>query len=265
MSVFHQIAPDLMILYEKPLTKVIQWVSDLFKAKNHFHRVPYDWSYPGEEDVALMAMMSSQSPSWGFLFPKKFKTIYNFSLHSKNSKQQEGWQKDYLHLLKKITIKSKGKSLVLKSPPNTARVDALLDLFPGARFIYISRGPHELFSSTRRLWEVVMRYHSLGSTRGINKDELINYTMDMFRHQWQENKRNLRAEQYIEVEYEALIQQPMEVMQEIYAHFQFPDFSGCEQVMREFLETQKSYKRLVHPPPGGVGQYIPNRTSIPTE
>jgi hypothetical protein len=48
------------------------------------------------------------------------------------------------------------KRLILKSPSHTARVRLLLELFPGARFIHISRNPYEIYSSTHKLHEKLL-------------------------------------------------------------------------------------------------------------
>jgi len=245
MSLFQQNAPELMLLFEKPLTKIIQWVSDLFRVQNQFHRVPSDWSYPGEEDIALMAMMSEYSPTWGFLFPRKFNMIFP-SYFQGDTKRNEKWEQDYLYLLKKLTLKNQGKPLILKSPPHTARVKALLELFPQARFVYISRDSCELFSSTGRLWDVVKRFHSLGPTAGVEKDELIYSSIEIFRNQWREDQKLLQPDKFIEIDYKDLLHHPLDVVHQIYSKLQLPDFLYCEPAIRQFLETQKNYKTLTH-------------------
>jgi omega-hydroxy-beta-dihydromenaquinone-9 sulfotransferase len=127
MNAYEQILPDMMLLWQRPLKKIMQWVSDRIKAQNHFHRVPYDWSYPGEEDLGLMSGASYYASSWGFLFPKKFKLIFDTYFRSKDVQLINGWTQDYMTLVKKVTFKNKGKPLILKSPPNTARVVELLE------------------------------------------------------------------------------------------------------------------------------------------
>lgn len=265
MSVFQQVMPDMMFLFEKPLTRSIQWISDLFKAQNHFHRVPYDWSYPGEEDVGLMAMASLYSSSWGFIFPEKFKSVFETFFIKKDQRMIRGWKRDYLYLIKRIALKHKNKPLVLKSPPNTARVHELLELFPDAKFIYLTREPDEMFVSTQRLWKVVKNFHSLGPTRHVNFDELIYTSMDIFRQNWIKDMSQLDPHQYIEVNYHDLVQQPAVVMESVYSQLNLPAFKECESTIRQFLEEQKSYQTIQHIIPEEVKQNLQHRLRLRSE
>ena len=45
--------------------------------------------------------------------------------------------------------------LVLKSPPHSARIRILKELFPDALFVHIVRDPYVVFSSTVHLWKTL--------------------------------------------------------------------------------------------------------------
>ncbi len=252
VSVVQHIAPELMLLYEKPLTKLIQWISDLFKAQNHFHRVPHDWSYPGEEDIALMGLTSKYSATWGLMFPQKFKkhfsdtTVLNIPFLNKK------WEQDYRYLVNKISIKNQGKALVLKSPPNTARINKLKEIFPGAKFVFISRNPVELFSSMRRLWDVTVKYHALGSIKGIDIDDLVIQGLDILMNEYHEQKLSIPVNQLIEIDYDELVGKPVATLQKIYLQLDLPDFGFCKNAVTQFAKTQKSYERLTHKLPENI-------------
>ena len=61
------------------------------------------------------------------------------------------WERHELAFAGKLMLISGGRRLVLKSPSHTARVRHLLRLFPGAKFIHISRPPRIVFQSNRAL------------------------------------------------------------------------------------------------------------------
>jgi len=58
----------------------------------------------------------------------------NLSAFYKNSNLCESW-----------------KRLLSKNPPNTARITALLELFPEASFIHIYRSPYKVYLSTKKM------------------------------------------------------------------------------------------------------------------
>ena len=90
--------------------------------------------------------------------------------------EQERWKAGLLRFMRRLTWRA-NKPIVLKSPPHTARVRLLLELFPEARFIHIVRDPYVIFSSTVRLWK------SLYDVEGLQKprfDGLEDYVYRMF-------------------------------------------------------------------------------------
>lgn len=256
MSVMQQVAPEFMLLYEKPLTKMIQWLSDLFKAQNHFHRVQHDWSYPGEEDIALMSLLSKYSATWAFLFPKKFKKHFTESTKLYDSLVKERWKRDFRYLVNKVSLKNMQKQLILKSPPNTARINKLKELFPNAKFVFISRDPYELFASMKRLWNVTINYHSLGSIKGIDLDELIFEGLEIILKAYMEQRSCLLENELIEIDYQELVVHPISTMKKIYLQLQLPEFEFCEEAIVEFTKVQKSYERLNHKLPKDLIQRI---------
>ena len=71
------------------------------------------------------------------------------------------WRRKMREFVQMLTLRKKGKRLVMKSPPHTGRIEELAQLFPGAKFIHIVRDPYVIFPSTRRLWV------SLDSAQGL--------------------------------------------------------------------------------------------------
>lgn len=256
MSVVQQIAPELMLLFETPLTRIMQWVSDLFKAQNHYHRVQHDWSYPGEEDIALMSLLSNYSSTWSLMFPKHFTSFFMDTTKLEEDSIRQKWQKDYLYLLNKLSLKNRGKQLVLKSPPNTARIKKLKELFPEAKFVFISRDPYQLFSSMKRLWMVTIKYHSLGSAKGIEIDQLILNGFKILMDDYLEEKKQIGENNLVEIDYEQLVQNPVTTMQQIYSQLDLPDFGFCKDTIQQFANKQKCYERLNHKLPDEVKQMI---------
>ena len=102
--------------------------------------------FPGEHDWSL-ANMCLLSPYTGIHFSEHLSDYIikygNFATASE--KELKLWKKNLNYLIKKLTLKKKGKQLVLKSPLDTARLKILFEMFPDAKFIHIYRNPYEVF------------------------------------------------------------------------------------------------------------------------
>src|SRR5207253_2727392 len=103
--------------------------------------------------------------------------------------------------LKQVVYKS-GKRLVLKSPPHTARVKTLKEMFPKAIFIHIVRDPYVVFSSTVNLWKILYRTHGLQVPTFAGLEEDVLRTFTRMYERLEEGKKLLGPEQFYELRYE---------------------------------------------------------------
>ena len=158
----------------------------------------------------------------------------------------EDWKKGYMFFLKKVSIANNHRQLVLKNPPNTARIKLLLSLFPDAKFIHIVRNPFDVFASNRRFWEVIRNNYVLGSTRSVNTDRLILDSYAGIMQQYQEQKELIPQKRLVEISYEDFIDQPVQTMRNLYSKFELGDFELCKPAMINFVDQQKKYELLHH-------------------
>ncbi|HYE56280.1 MAG TPA: sulfotransferase, partial [Chitinophagaceae bacterium] len=167
MSIFQSVLPEVMLCFERLLTPVMQFFCNLFKVRNPFHRIPFTWDFPGEDDVGMIAMLHPNAAQWGNLFPRRMEYYFNkYTIFSNVSDDDKAkWKKEYQYLLKKISLQNKGRRLVLKSPPNTARIKELLEMFPDASFVFIHRDPLDVYASTKKFWQVISKHYILGNNK----------------------------------------------------------------------------------------------------
>lgn len=115
---------------------------------------------PAEDEFAH-CVSTFLSPYMGWVFPRSsvdydqyltFRGVPDDELHR--------WKTAFVGFLKKLTLVS-DRPLLLKSPPHTARVRLLLEMFPDARFVHIRRHPYRVFQSTMHLWMTGPPYYQL--------------------------------------------------------------------------------------------------------
>ena len=248
LSNFQMVFPEIMLSCEKWLTPPLEFISRTFKIRNHIHRIPLTWyKSPGEEDVAMTTFMNQRAAQWGYFFPERVNDYFEKYVLFENidPAEIEQWKQDYLLLVKKISLANKGRQLVLKSPPNTARIKHLLTLFPDAKFIHIARNPYDVYASNKRLWKVVNEYYSLGKMTSTASSVIINsYSKSM--RQFFDEKHLIMAGRMFEIQYEDFINNPVDNMRRIYDYLQLGDFQYCEQKITEYTARQKDYAVLNH-------------------
>jgi hypothetical protein len=198
---------------------------------------------PAEEEQPLCTM-TTRSSIHSFFFPKNKSYLTRYHLFENISEKEKlAWKKDYLLLLKHIAFYSKNRRLLLKNPHNTGRVKELLELFPGARFIFIHRDPYTVFRSTKKLYNRMINTQMLQhcTQREIESCILQDNARILQKYL---NERDLIPDgQLIEISFEDLENRPMETMEAIYSKLGLGGFEEARPAMEAYLESVKKYKR----------------------
>src|ERR1700676_4997764 len=108
------------------------------------------WNLPQEHEFAI-CNMGLPSPYFTIAFPNRPPQYQEyFDLEHISSAEKARWKDGLLWFLKCISWRDR-KPIVLKSPPDTFRIKVLSEMFPGARFVHITRNPFAVFPSTVHL------------------------------------------------------------------------------------------------------------------
>jgi len=247
-SNFQMILPEIMLSSEKILAPVFEFISRSFNLQDSVHRLPLSFRFPGEEDATMTTSVNPRGAQWGYFFPKKMNEYFQKYVLFENipASELEAWKKEFVFLLKKISLANQNKQLVLKSPPNTARIKLLLGLFPNAKFILIHRNPYEVYASNKRFWKVTQDTYALGGTRSLDTNTTILDTYSKMMHRYLLEKGLIPHGQLVELPYEDFIKNPVTCMRAAYKTLHLNDFSYCEHKMTSFAESQKKFKVLDH-------------------
>ena len=200
---------------------------------------------PHEEEFALMNM----SFYHGLLnFPQKarhyFKTYVSFENTSR--KLKEKWKKAYLQILKKITYVNGGKRLVLKNPPNTARIETLLEIFPDAKFIHIYRNPYVVYSSTLHMRQKLLSKTTLQKIDEKQLESDVLFFYEELMKKFFEAEKLIPPGNLLEIKYEDLEQNPCQELKRIYEGLNIPDFTLVQKSFIKYIDSNKKYKKNEH-------------------
>jgi len=211
-----------------------------------FDNVRQSWTMPNEDELAI-ATLTLRSPYVGGLFPQRIEHYDRYlTFHEVPPQEVEEWRNGFLHFLKKLTWKYQ-KPLILKSPPHTARIRLLLDLFPDARFVHIHRDPYTVFQSTLHMVRRTFRLTQLQKSDSV---DLEARTLRVYRemHDSFFDERSLISSGHIhELCFADLEQDPVGQVRQIYETLALPDFAQAEPRLKEYVDSTAGYKKNEFP------------------
>ena len=203
---------------------------------------------PQEDEFALVSM-GSPSTYFRLAFPNDdppYEDLYNMQHASAELKAK--FDRDLTYFFKALTLARK-KRLILKSPTHTGRIEHLAKLFPGAKFIHISRHPFKQFSSTMQMWMIMDHIQGFQLPR-YTQLQMMDYCLRTFGKMYDDGYLkqvdSLPESDRIEIRFEDLVKSPQEQIRSIYEHFGWDGIDGvCDGVERYFAD-RKNYKKNKH-------------------
>ena len=212
-----------------------------------FDAVRQDFAMPYEDEMAL-ASMTLRSPYLGLAFPRRAQEYDRFLTFDEATPEDvEVWSAALLQFVKKLTWKYGGRPLVLKSPPHTARIRMLLELFPDAKFVHIRRHPYAVFRSTM---------HLLG--RGLPAIRFQADALDLERRvlgQYREmydayfaQRGAILPGRLHELAFEDLEADPVGALRRLYEALGLPAFDEAEAAVRRYLDSVGPYRKNTFAP-----------------
>ena len=170
-----------------------------------------------------------------------------FDLSELTDDERRTWIDGFLWFIRRVALRQR-KRLILKSPIHTARVATMLELFPDARFVFISRDPFAVFPSTMRLWK------SLNSVQGLQnpaRDDpwLEDFVLSNFERMdasYARDRERVPKGQLVEVRYEELVADPKAALRRIYDGLGLGPFARAEAAVDNYLGRMKDYRTNVY-------------------
>jgi hypothetical protein len=202
---------------------------------------------PAEEEQPF-STMTHRSSIHSFYFPNNQEYFRKYHLFEGTSDQERSaWREEYLFLLKNIAFYNGNSNLLLKNPHNTGRIPELLEIFPGARFIFLHRDPEILFHSTRRLYQKMISTQFLQSFEQDAIDRVILETNAAVMKRYMESRSLIPDGQLVELGFEELNNNPIESLHRIYEELGLEGFEDALPGIRDYLESVKDYRLNRYP------------------
>lgn len=206
----------------------------------------WDLSSPQEDEIALCSS-TFKSTYMGTIFPRQAGRFAKYlTLRNAAPAEIAEWRAALVHFLQKLQWRH-GRPLVLKSPPHTARIRLLLEMFPAAKFVHIHRNPQVVFQSTRRLLLKLLDVQSLQQPPAEGLDDHILAQYNEMYDAFFEDRRLIPEGQYHELAFERLERDPVGEIRALYEALDLPTFASFEPALCKYVDSLVGYKKNTFP------------------
>lgn len=243
-NTFQCFAPSHFLLSEYLM---VRFGNFLIPKKRPMDEMAAGWQLPQEDEFALMNL-GAPTPYLRIAFPKTQPVALEYlDMQGLTEAERARWRSKFLWFIKALTYHYGDKRLVLKSPPHTGRIKELLELFPRATFIHLSRDPCKLFPSTLRLWRSLDAVQGLQATPedAVLEDYVTECLNRMYRG-FNAGKGFIPARQFAQVRYEDLVDDPFRTVETLYNTLDLGDFEAVKPELEKRLQGHRSYKTNRH-------------------
>jgi hypothetical protein len=196
-----------------------------------------------QEDEFALCILTFLSPYMGWILPHR-KEQYEKYLTLRDASPEEIalWKSAIAGYLRKLTWKHR-RPLVLKSPPHTARIRLLLELFPQAKFLHIHRDPLKVFASTRKMLLGNATMHCLQHGGWQDIDDYVLRMYRLMHDAFFTERPLIPAGNYHEISFAALESDPLGELRRAYATLGLPDFGHVQPVVSKYLDSISGYRK----------------------
>jgi omega-hydroxy-beta-dihydromenaquinone-9 sulfotransferase len=244
VSTFQAMAPGFCLTGEKSIKPLLARLAAKRHPTREIDNIPLALDAPQEESFA----MANLSP-WAWLhiytLPRQASEIFAkyALLEGLTSGQRAEWRAAYLTVLRKATLRSAGRPLVLKDPANTGRVRELLAMFPEARFVHITRDPYRVLPSMLGVWKVVLAKSQLQS---VSAEEVEAYVLEFYQRllrRFLADKSCIPPGRLVEVRFEDLEAAPLAQLERIYDGLGLRDFAAVRPALAAYVESVRGFQK----------------------
>ncbi len=200
---------------------------------------------PQEDEFALCAL-TGLSPYIAYAFPRNWEH-YNRYLTFTDATDDEirRWKaavRTYVHKLTSVYR----RPLILKSPPHTARLRLLLEIFPNAKFVHVHRNPYEVFQSSCRTLSIGPPLLQMQRFDFNDLEELVLSRYEALYDMFLEQRSMVPAGNLFEMSFDTLTRDPLRAVQTLYRELSLQGFDDIKNDLRTYVDSLVGYKPNRH-------------------
>ncbi|MEZ5804821.1 MAG: sulfotransferase [Rhizobiaceae bacterium] len=218
-------------------------LSFLVPSRRPMDNMPAGWRRPQEDEFAL-CNLGLPSPYLTIAFPNEPPQDPEYlTLEDVPPDDLRRWKRTFLRFLVEVECMARRrKRVVLKSPPHTARVKVLLEMFPDAKFVHIVRDPFVVFPSTVHLWKTLYARQGLQKPTFDGLEDYVFDNLDRMYARFEQDRALIPAGNLTELRYEDLVADPLGAMRRVYEELNLGGFDAVRPALETFLDGARGYE-----------------------
>jgi hypothetical protein len=226
-------------LITEPLA--LRYLRFLVPKKRPMDNVALEWESP-QEDEYLWLVGCQPTPYMRIVRPDDWEgNLRYLDMRDVSAEELARWKQTFLRFLKCVTLKT-DKQLLLKSPPHTARIHILREMFPQAKFIHITRHPYVMIPSTIRLWHALDETQALRRGAHAYTEHFVLEVAERMYASFHRHRPTLPESTICELRYEDFIERPLDTLESVYRQLDLGDFAAVRQRAEAFLQRRADYQ-----------------------
>jgi hypothetical protein len=239
-NTFQVVNPHTFLTTEKKLSRRFAF---LLPDTRPMDNMALSFDSPQEDEFALL-LDSFRSLYLGVSFPDRAAHYERYlTFRDVPRPEIEEWQASFLKFTRKLTLKYGGRAIVFKSPPHTARVRLLLEMFPDARFVFIHRHPYAVFRSMQHYFDTAAWYMYLQKPDLAAMDQVILDRYLALHEALYDDVPQIPAGRYHEVRFDDLERDPLGQVEELYSALNLEGFPDFRPDLEKYVESLAGYRK----------------------
>jgi len=238
-NTYQVVNPWTFLTTEALSTRLFGW---MLPDRRPMDNMALSFQSPQEDEFAPL-LMSLISPYLGISFPRRAAHYERYlTFQGVDPAEIAAWKAAFVLFCKKITLRDP-RAILLKSPPHTARIRLLLEMFPDARFVHIHRDPYRVFQSQRHFYDTAGWYTYLQRPDLSTLDETILTRHEVMYDAFDADLPLIPKGRFHEIRFDALEADPVGQIAEIYEALSLDGFDRLAPDLRAHVATLGDYRK----------------------
>ena len=238
-NTYRVVNPLTFLSTENLITRLLP---GLVPPKRPMDNMALSFTSPQEDEFAPL-LMTLKSVYLGISFPKSTGVYEKYlSFRGVPRPEIEVWKDAFMTFCRKLSLND-DRALLLKSPPHTARIRTILEMFPDARFVHIHRDPYRVFQSQRHFFDTAGWYTYLQRPDLAKIDEGILTRHETMYDAYFEDLPLIPAGRFCEIAFDDLDADPTGQIRRVYDTLSLGGFDTFQPQLQAYVDTLKGYEK----------------------